>query len=146
MHTKEYEEYLKSPEWRYKRLLKAGQAKYTCEICGKVVKRGFHVHHKTYRHFMDEPLSDLMFLCEDCHMKLHEKRNKLKEKKNNRVKKCCNCKFSQIITVGIEKKRVLFCSKYLKVCGHRCEFHEPGKWKNVNKHHKKKQKQKAPKK
>ena len=138
MHNREYNEYLQSPEWKEKRRLKAEEQNYTCEICHKIVRKGFHVHHKTYSRFMNESLSDLMFLCEDCHMKLHKKREERKKKKENRVKMCCNCKFSQIIIVGREKKRVLFCSKYMKVCGHRCDFYEPGKWKNVNKHHKKK--------
>lgn len=144
--TEEYKEYLKSEEWYSKRMAKAIQMKYTCEICGKVVFQGFHIHHKTYKHIFNEPLSDLQFLCEECHTRLHERRNEQKEKRNNRVKKCCNCKFSQIIFVGRERKRVLFCSQYMKVCEHRCESHIAGKWKNVNKHHKRKQRKKALKK
>lgn len=78
MHDKKYENYLKSDEWHYKRLIKAKQAKYTCEICGKKVSKGFHIHHKSYSHFENEPLTDLEFLCEDCHWALHYGKDKVK--------------------------------------------------------------------
>mgnify|MGYP002799720904 FL=1 len=144
MYTQEYLDYLKSDEWQLKRKEKAEQMNYTCEICGKVVVFGFHIHHKTYRNLFHEPLSDLQFLCEDCHRKLHEHREeirkKIKQKKDNRVKMCCNCAFSQIIFVGRERKRFLFCQRYLKVCYHRSYNQETGKSNNEKKHNKKKKK------
>lgn len=149
MVSKEYTEYLQSPQWREKRKLKAEEQNYTCEICHKVVRKGFHVHHKTYRHFMDEPLSDLMFLCEDCHMKLHEKRNKKSKKKKSTRKKldvsCSNCKYSQIMKYkGIKTgRKVLYCNKHLKECGSICDSFSRGAYK---KPFIKKPKKKAPKK
>ena len=74
MFTDDYKEYLKSDEWQQKRIDKARQMNYTCEICGKVVVFGFHIHHKTYKHIFNEPLSDLQFLCEECHEKKHKEK------------------------------------------------------------------------
>lgn len=153
MHGKEYEEYLKSPEWQYKRLQKARQAKYTCEICGKVVKKGFHIHHKTYEHFKNEPLEDLAFLCEDCHMDLHYDKNaKIHTKGKKQVKEsksCNNCYFSQIITYRLkkEKREVLFCQKYVKECNKLCRAYRKGAYKEpfIKPKKKKKKKVKAPK-
>ena len=74
MYTQEYLDYLDSDEWHQKRLKKAEQVNYTCELCGKIVVSGFQVHHRTYRNLFHEPLCDLQFLCEECHQKQHEKK------------------------------------------------------------------------
>lgn len=102
MHDKRYTDYLNSFEWKYKRQLKAKKAHYTCEICGKVVKQGYHIHHKTYEHFGHEPLDDLEFLCEDCHWGLHYGKKKVEAiKKEIREEKqdhpCGHCR-SRIIS------------------------------------------------
>lgn len=87
-----YESYLKTNEWKNKRIQKAEQQNYKCEICGKTVLSGYHIHHKTYKNFMNEPLSDLQFLCEDCHKEVHRKKHertaygvKSKPKNNKKV-------------------------------------------------------------
>lgn len=89
----EYEEYLKSPQWQTIRRKKAKEQNNLCEICHKKVLKGYHIHHKTYIRFKKERLNDLMFLCEDCHIKLHSKQNKGKTKENKYVStyKCFNC-------------------------------------------------------
>ena len=74
MCTEEYKDYLKSDEWYRKREEKARKMNYTCESCGKIVVKGYHIHHKTYKHLYNEPLSDLQFLCEECHKKFHEEK------------------------------------------------------------------------
>ncbi len=71
-YRKKYLEYLKSDKWQEVRKAKAKEQNYTCERCHKVIKKGFHIHHKTYEHLGNEPLSDLMFLCEDCHKEIHK--------------------------------------------------------------------------
>lgn len=83
-----YESYLLTKEWQAKRLEKAIEQNYTCEICGKVVPKGFNIHHKTYKRLGCELMTDLMFLCEDCHMLVHEKIKKRKEsdKKSRKTK------------------------------------------------------------
>lgn len=74
MFTDDYKEYLKSDEWQQKHIDKARQMNYTCEFCGKIVVKGFHIHHKTYKHIFNEPLSELQFLCEDCYEKKHKEK------------------------------------------------------------------------
>jgi 5-methylcytosine-specific restriction endonuclease McrA len=90
-NTKSYEEYLQSPAWQSKRHHIAVLRNYTCEKCKKVVKTGFHIHHKTYRHFGDEKDNELMFLCESCHKKLHINKNLQKAK--TRKRKTITCKY-----------------------------------------------------
>ena len=144
MHNREYNEYLQSPEWKEKRRLKAEEQNYTCEICHKIVRKGFHVHHKTYSRFMNESLSDLMFLCEDCHMKLHKKREEQAKKKHCKKKKstvsCYTCKYSQVMKYkGIKTGRnVLYCNKQLKECDSVCDSYYRGDYKKPFIKHKKK--------
>lgn len=141
-----YEEYLKSPRWRTKRLLKAKQAHYTCEVCGKVIKKGFHIHHLTYKHLGNEPLEDLAFLCEDCHTNIHYDKNakktiRIRGKKKNK-KSCNNCYFSQITIYTFQKgkKEVLFCNKHVKECESLCTSYRKGTFKQPFIKHKKKRK------
>lgn len=123
MHDKRYTDYLNSPEWKYKRQLKAKKAHYTCELCGKIVKKGYHIHHKTYEHFGHEPLSDLEFLCEDCHWGLHYGKDKVKTvKKEIRIEKqdhpCGHCR-SRIISDDCDGKEKYSCAiwgKHFKDC------------------------------
>ena len=63
----QYVAYLKSEKWKRKRLAKAFQCKFICERCKRYSRDGFEIHHKTYIHVFKEPLSDLMFLCPECH-------------------------------------------------------------------------------
>lgn len=91
----DYETYIRSEAWHMKRMMVARLANFRCHRCGKEVYRGFHIHHLSYRHFGDEPLCDLMFLCEDCHKIVHG----VKSKPKNRTKeldgvvcKQCGCK------------------------------------------------------
>jgi hypothetical protein len=62
-----YKEYLKSAKWKKKCTLKLEQVGYKCERCGISKWAGLSVHHKTYEHFMDEPLEDLKVVCKKCH-------------------------------------------------------------------------------
>lgn len=71
IHGIDYHTYIQSEAWQMKRQMVAKLANYTCQRCHKVVLKGFHVHHLTYKRFGNEALSDLMFLCEDCHNKIH---------------------------------------------------------------------------
>lgn len=122
-HREDYEEYIKSLEWRNKRLQKAQESNYICEHCGKVVPKGFHIHHKTYKNFKNEPMCDLEFLCEECHINTHcgivaRKNKSLKNKKS--IKNCSCCYYSQKIKYkgknGKTLKTVLWCNKYCKSC------------------------------
>ncbi len=66
----EYMRYLRSEKWKRKRQALGFKRNFTCEMCGTYSRNLFEVHHKTYAHIFKEPLSDLMFLCPDCHRKL----------------------------------------------------------------------------
>jgi hypothetical protein len=64
-----YAEYIRSPEWRQKRLEIIRRARGICEQCGlwPVV----NVHHLTYERLGNEPLEDLLGLCSGCHERAH---------------------------------------------------------------------------
>lgn len=120
---KRYEEHLQSDKWKAIRKTKAEEQHYTCESCGKVVLVGFHIHHKTYKNLGNEPLSDLMFLCEDCHKQIHIELNakkNAKKKKSNR-KTCANCLFSKKVKhKGARTVTVLYCSIFNCECFETC--------------------------
>jgi hypothetical protein len=64
-----YKTYIRSPEWRRKRLGIIRRAGGICERCHKwpVV----NVHHLTYERLGDEFDSDLLGVCSKCHKELH---------------------------------------------------------------------------
>ena len=112
-YSEKYMEYLQSEEWKKKRIRKALEQNFTCEICGGVFHTGFNIHHKTYKNLGHEPLKDLMFLCENCHMELHRKKDLEKKNKPKKeyVECCANCKYSEIITYTWIKKKSFFIAK-----------------------------------
>jgi hypothetical protein len=64
----EYQEYIKSAQWKKKRAQKIAEVGEQCQRCQLTnwsVKIG--VHHKTYEHFKNEPMEDLEVLCPECH-------------------------------------------------------------------------------
>lgn len=65
----EYWEYLKSETWKAKRRLLFQERGRKCEKCG--AGKNLNVHHLSYEHFKDEPLSDLQILCRLCHKESH---------------------------------------------------------------------------
>lgn len=113
----EYEEYLKSSQWQTKRRRKAQEQNHTCEICKKKVTVGYHIHHKNYKRFKKERLSDLMFLCEDCHTNIHSKANKGKRKGNTYMEtfKCQSCGGDVFVIKQklrfLRVRRAAFCAK-----------------------------------
>jgi len=87
-----YNEYLNSEHWKNKRKAK----KLSNCICGSNVR--LELHHKTYKRVGQERLSDLVWLCHDCHEKAHvlinegkttlwESVKEVKTKKNKRRKR-----------------------------------------------------------
>lgn len=134
-YRKKYLEYLKSDKWQEVRKAKAKEQNYTCERCHKVIKKGFHIHHKTYAHLGNEPLSDLMFLCEDCHKEIHrlldiQKANK--KKKPIDIKACSTCKFSQVMKYsGSNCRSVLYCNLLVRECGDVCKRYSKGEVKKT---------------
>ena len=60
--------YLQSATWKDKRELVLERDHHKCRFCDNP---GYDVHHKTYRHWGDEPLKDLITLCRTCHDQWH---------------------------------------------------------------------------
>lgn len=60
--------YLQSATWQDKRKLVLERDHHKCQFCGNP---GYDVHHKTYKHWGDEPLKDLITLCRSCHDTWH---------------------------------------------------------------------------
>lgn len=67
----DYKAYLQSAKWVRKRQLALERFQHRCGVCysdGKLA-----VHHRTYERSGDEPVEDLIPLCEDCHEAFHGK-------------------------------------------------------------------------
>ena len=60
-----YVRYMQSPEWRALAARVMARDHHRCWVCGS--RRNLQVHHRTYRRFGHERLSDLVTLCERCH-------------------------------------------------------------------------------
>jgi phage terminase large subunit GpA-like protein len=75
-HSKQYIEYMKSPEWkeRCKRLRRL--CGFKCGRCG-AMNILLEVHHKTYERLGHERNSDLEVLCARCHKRADQEREKL---------------------------------------------------------------------
>lgn len=63
-----YNEYLKSSEWKEKRLLVLKRDKFKCQSCGGI---GQHIHHLSYETVFNEDINDLVTLCINCHKSIH---------------------------------------------------------------------------
>jgi len=68
--VKTYEEYLKTKHWTNIKKLMYKTFYYQCSACKK--KKDLAVHHLTYERVGEEKLSDLIYLCRDCHKSIHE--------------------------------------------------------------------------
>lgn len=78
----QYVAYLRSEKWKRKRLAKGFKQNFTCERCGSYCRDSFEIHHKTYIHVFREPLSDLMFLCPQCHKILEAQKRRERKLKD----------------------------------------------------------------
>lgn len=65
-----YQEYLNSDAWQAKRLEAFAAHGERCQIC--LAEKATQIHHLTYAHLGDEPMEDLMPLCQQCHKFLHD--------------------------------------------------------------------------
>ncbi len=64
----DYPAYLKSPEWRARRLAVLERAGGVCEMCR--TSQATQIHHRTYERLGREADVDLMAICSDCHRDL----------------------------------------------------------------------------
>lgn len=67
----DYQEYLKSPEWRSKRSWALERAGHRCQVCNCAGE--LHVHHRTYENLGHEQPGDVLVLCRACHGLYHGK-------------------------------------------------------------------------
>lgn len=70
----EYENHIKSPEWRAFREKAFEYYGRECGSCGS--RHNLHVHHKHYKNIFHEEIADVMILCEPCHMEVHKRPSK----------------------------------------------------------------------
>lgn len=74
MQTEFYQNYIRSPDWEQKKLLRMEIDNYKCVMCGRPLHecKSMQVHHVTYRNLGHEDvLKDLCTLCGSCHKKIH---------------------------------------------------------------------------
>lgn len=109
-----YEKYLNTKHWRNLRLNIAYKHNNRCQMCSKLVKRGYHIHHLTYENIGNEKASDLMFLCESCHNKIHN--GKIKDKTIKKVNRSPNVPKNYIQTNSYKTKSLANKIKYLVSC------------------------------
>ena len=67
--AKLYADYMKSEQWEAVRNQRIKHDGYKCVKCGSAVN--LCVHHLTYENLGDEPLGDLITLCDKCHKAIH---------------------------------------------------------------------------
>lgn len=70
MSNVNYSEYIQSPEWRERAEKVRAEYDNRCYICGS--SDNLHVHHISYKRLGNESERDVVCLCRDCHMKVHE--------------------------------------------------------------------------
>lgn len=69
----DYQEYIKSPEWKTTSKKAKEKAGYRCQLCNrKGNDTTLHTHHNTYDRLFLEDDSDLIVLCATCHSKFHD--------------------------------------------------------------------------
>jgi len=68
-----YQDKWKDPRWQKRRLEVFARDDWRCRLCNNG-KRTLAVHHRVYSsgNPWDEPMDDLVTLCEDCHAAFHE--------------------------------------------------------------------------
>jgi len=65
----EYLDYIKSDNWKNKKVKYYKKHTKICEACGST--KDIHLHHKTYRRLREETSRDLVPLCSTCHDEVH---------------------------------------------------------------------------
>lgn len=85
MKKQNYSEQIKSPKWQKKRLEVLNLRGFKCEECGNEEQQ-LHIHHRVYiknRQAWEYDNDIFQVLCSDCHEKVHQKKEKVVEVKEN---------------------------------------------------------------
>lgn len=75
-----YADYILSDAWYAKREEKFRQVGKRCQVCG-TSDGVIQVHHIHYAHLFNEPLHDLIVLCDYCHSQFHSENGEYRIKK-----------------------------------------------------------------
>lgn len=67
---KNHGDYCKTQKWKNKRVAVLKRDSFLCQAC--LTRKATQVHHLTYKHYMAEPLFDLVSVCDICHRKITE--------------------------------------------------------------------------
>lgn len=67
----EYDDYLRSPEWKRRAAKIMDRANGICEGC--LTEPATEVHHRTYENLGNEFAFELLALCDRCHRRIHKK-------------------------------------------------------------------------
>lgn len=69
----EYDAYLRSPAWRRKRERRLAMDRWQCQArLDCCTATATEVHHLTYQHRGEEPLFELVSVCDPCHRRISE--------------------------------------------------------------------------
>lgn len=63
--SKQYIDYMQSPQWLVRREAVLQRDEYICQACCE--RTATEVHHLNYDHLGNEPMFDLVSVCHDCH-------------------------------------------------------------------------------
>ena len=94
-HTKQYINYLHSPEWQQLRLTVFKLVKNKCVSCGQ---RCTELHHLNYDRLGREKIGrDVIPLCKKCHRKCHYKKNWQNKSNRENMTKQLQYKFAVLL-------------------------------------------------
>lgn len=65
LFLEEHDLYLQTEDWRKRRELVLKRDNFLCQSC--LDKKATQVHHTSYRYWKNEPLFDLVSVCDECH-------------------------------------------------------------------------------
>ena len=77
LSKEKYQEYLNSTLWKFTKAQAIKKVRGRCPICG-CSPRPFVVHHLTYERITKEEKSDVVALCENCHVSVHLIKERIK--------------------------------------------------------------------
>jgi len=66
---RQHNDYLKTDAWRAKRAKVLKRDGNLCQAC--LENAATQVHHLSYKNWQEEPLFELVSICEPCHKKIH---------------------------------------------------------------------------
>ena len=95
-----YRKYLRSKEWRAKRVLMHMYYRNSCALCSTGSEMVYHVHHRQYFNFGKERMCDLLLLCPQCHNDYHVLKRKREMEKEREA-----AKIAQEITSDLREKQ-----------------------------------------